>query len=87
MNDLHASVKDFEPIVALKAGTTGLEIYENLIYDAYRVLLSFGSLFLEVGNKQCINVKELLIHAGFKNIKIIKDYNNHDRVLVAEKNE
>ena len=87
MNDLHASVKDFEPIVALKAGTTGLEIYESLVYDAYRVLQSSGLLFLEVGHKQCIPVKELLIQAGFKNIKIIKDYNNHERVLVAEKNE
>ena len=87
MNELHKSVKDFEPIIALEAGATGLEIYENLVNDAYRVLQSSGSLFLEIGYKLCIPVKELLIHAGFKNIKIIKDYNNHDRVLVAEKNE
>lgn len=87
MRELPKSVKEFEPVIALEAGTTGLEIYQSLVYDAYRVLQSSGSLFLEVGHKQCIPVKELLIKAGFKNIKIIKDYNNHERVLVAEKNE
>ncbi|PKN88083.1 MAG: peptide chain release factor N(5)-glutamine methyltransferase [Deltaproteobacteria bacterium HGW-Deltaproteobacteria-1] len=46
---LPAGVKDFEPRQALFAGKTGLEFYENLVYQAKNYLKEKGWLLLEIG--------------------------------------
>lgn len=84
INLLSPEVKDFEPILALDGGKTGLEFYEKIINSAPKFLKSNGKLFFEIGYNQGESVPSLM-NGKFKNIKVIKDYSNNDRVVRGEK--
>lgn len=75
----------YEPKKALLGGNDGLYFYEKIIEDASLYLNEKGHLFFEIGYDQKVNVNDLLIKSDFKNIKIIKDYNGFDRVVIAQK--
>jgi modification methylase, hemK family len=44
-----------------------------------------GYLLFEIGYKQGEIVREILKKAGFRNVNIIKDMQNNDRVIVGQK--
>ncbi len=76
-------VKDFEPRLALFAGGDGLDIYRRLIPQAYTLLRPAGILLLEIDARQASAVPAIM--QGFTDIKIIKDWAGHDRVVQARR--
>jgi release factor glutamine methyltransferase len=81
---LSKNVRDFEPKVALTAGSDGLDIIKRIIADATQFLKPAGALMLEIGNEQGAFVHNLLENTGrFATITIEKDYQNLDRLAIA----
>jgi len=83
---LGSNVKDYEPKLALLAGTDGLDIYRRIIKDADRFLKPGAALMLEIGYAQGPAVRELLEQSGASHqIKIEKDFHDNDRIVTATK--
>ncbi len=84
-NNLDPSVKDYEPKLALYGGVDGLEIIEKVIKKSKIVLKNNGILAMEIGIGQHYQVERLLKKNAFFVFKIIKDYQNIKRCLIAKK--
>jgi release factor glutamine methyltransferase len=80
---LQREVRDWEPHLALFAGTSGTAVYERLIPEAFRVLRSGGLLALELGFGQSEKVAAMA--SGWRNVHVLPDLAGIPRVLVAEK--
>ena len=76
-----SSIK-FEPETALFAKDNGLGDYKNIAKDAANHLNKNGLIILEIGYDQAESVKD--IFSGFKFLKLLKDYSDHDRVLIFQ---
>ncbi len=75
----------FEPETALLCEGDGLKFY-RVIAEAYKPSLKDGGMLaFEVGFKQSDSVCEILKQNGFKDVKVIKDYNDINRVVCAIK--
>ena len=79
------NIKNFEPKLALYGGFDGLMAYKKIAKFAHSILNKNSLLFLEIGNFQTINIKKLFQKNKIKVIKIIKDYQQINRVLVLKK--
>lgn len=76
----------YEPKKALDGGDDGLFYYRKIIAKAPNYLSAKGFLAFEIGADQADSVKTILIEKGkFSLIAILKDYNNMDRVVIAQK--
>jgi release factor glutamine methyltransferase len=83
---LAKNVRDYEPKLALFGGDDGLDICRRVIEEAGGFLKPGGALMLEIGFSQGPAIKELLEQAGtFAEIRIEKDFQNHDRIAIAKK--
>jgi release factor glutamine methyltransferase len=76
---LDASVKDFEPYVALVSGPTGLEVYQKIAATSRNYVTE--KIWLEIGKDQGQLVKSLFQDAGYMNIHVEKDLSGHDRYI------
>ncbi|MGI6167062.1 MAG: peptide chain release factor N(5)-glutamine methyltransferase [Eubacteriales bacterium] len=72
----------FEPRTALDGGADGLTFYRGLISNTGAALREDGVIILEVGSSQAAQVIEIAGSAGYHCIKILKDIEGRDRVLV-----
>lgn len=82
MAALDPVVSQYEPHLALYGGVDGLDIYRQLIPQAYAHLHPGGGLFMEIGPSQ---VYDLMSPVGFENIKMKKDYASLDRIVSGTK--
>ncbi|MCL2861767.1 MAG: peptide chain release factor N(5)-glutamine methyltransferase [Firmicutes bacterium] len=82
IDTLDEEVKNFEPHLALDGGEDGLKYYRIFAKEAQNHLNKNGYLMLEIGFDQSEQVSELL-KENFTDIKIIKDLNGLDRVIIA----
>ncbi|MHC4213900.1 MAG: peptide chain release factor N(5)-glutamine methyltransferase [Planctomycetota bacterium] len=83
---LDKNVKDYEPKRALWAGVDGLDIYRRIAERVDEFLKPDAALMLEIGYAQGRAVRELLGQTGiFAEIKIEKDNQNNDRIVIAKK--
>ena len=82
---LDASVRDFEPKLALDGGADGLDLIRPLVEQAARVLKPGGRLFLEIGYDQGDAVFQCLGKAGFAKVRVVKDMAGLDRIVYGEK--
>jgi len=80
---LDKDIKNYEPYIALNGGKDGLAFYKKIINSARNFLNDKGVLALEIGYNQKKDVINLLKYAEYTNIKIFKDYNKNDRVIIA----
>lgn len=72
----------FEPDLALyTTDEKGLEFYERITKDAPKFLNKGGYLMFELGIGQSSDVAPIMKNYGFKDIKILKDLANIDRVI------
>lgn len=81
---LMPEVRDFDPYIALSGGRDGLDFYRRIIGGAPDYLTTEGRIFLEIGHDQAEAVSKLLTDAGFKDIRIVKDYSGLDRVACGK---
>lgn len=84
INTLQTEVKKFDPVIALDGGSDGLYFYKKIIAEAPKFLSEKGKILFEVGYDQSAKVKKLLTD-NFINIKIVKDFNRINRIIMAEK--
>lgn len=82
---LDASVRDYEPKLALDGGVDGLDLIRPLVSQAARVLKPGGGLFLEIGYDQGAAVAQILKTAGLQQVEIKKDLSGHDRIVVGRR--
>jgi release factor glutamine methyltransferase len=83
---LAREVRDHEPDAALFGGTAGTEIYGRLIEQARALLVSGGSLVLELGYNCAPPVRSILENAtDWRGIEISNDLAGVPRVIAAEK--
>ena len=80
---LQREVRDHEPGLALFAGPTGFEIYEQLVADAERVLCPGGWLVLELGYKSRDRVLGMF-GPHWLDVRVVPDLAGIPRVLAAQ---
>ena len=82
---LQREVKKFEPMLALDGGEDGLDYYREITHKSINYLKYNGLLAYEIGYNQGIDVSNMLRN-NFHDIEIIKDLQEHDRVVLAYRN-
>ena len=80
---LSNDVINWEPRIALTPEGDGLGAYKNIINGVKNILIPNGRIIFEIGNAQGNEVSNLLKSNNFKEINIVKDINNKDRVISA----
>jgi len=80
---LPASVRDWEPTVALFAAHGGLARYEVLVQGARRHLEPGGWLVLELDASRAVPVAAMAVAAGYEQVQVKRDLAGRDRVLLA----
>lgn len=83
MQELDASVKDFEPHLALYGGEDGLDFYREISKNYKNALQPGGLLCYEFGMGQGDAVCQILNENGFTILERSRDYNNIERAVIA----
>ena len=78
---LDPEVRDHDPHLALDGGPDGLEAYRQLAPEVARVLKPGGVFAVEIGWDQGPQVKALFEAQGFRDVKVVKDLGDRDRVV------
>ena len=84
MEQLDASVKDFEPHLALHGGTDGLDFYRAIASNYRTALKPGGYLCFEFGMGQGDAVCKILIDNQYKILDRTTDYNGVERAVLAQ---
>lgn len=83
MLELDASVKDYEPHLALYGGEDGLDFYRAICKNFKNALNPGGFLCYEFGMGQGDDVCRILEENGFTVLERSRDYNNIERAVIA----
>ena len=78
---LDASVRDYEPHLALDGGADGLDFYRSIAQTWRDALTEDGRLYFEVGIGQADSVLRIMRAAGFGDIQVVKDTHDIPRVV------
>ena len=84
MEELDASVKDYEPHLALHGGTDGLDFYRAIVKNYTKALKPGGYLCFEYDPAQADDVCCLLEQNGYTVLERAKDYNDRERAVMAQ---
>jgi len=83
---LPASVRDWEPAIALLSGADGLRATSAIVRDAAAVLEPGGLLALEVDGRRASLVAELaLAHGAYRDVSVRLDLAGQERFVLAVK--
>lgn len=85
LENLQTEVRDFEPRLALEAKDEGLDFYKRISLGAKDYLVNDGLLIYEIGYNQGEAVSNILEANGYRDIKILKDLQMLDRVVLGIK--
>jgi len=84
--NMHANVLNFDPHTALFVEDENpLKFYKSIIDYALKHLVNNGWIYFEIHEAFGIEMVNLLSAKGFKNIQIIQDLQNKDRMISAQK--
>ena len=83
-SSVELSVRDYEPHLALFAGSDGLDACREIVSYAGEWLAEDGWLVLEIGHRQGDAVRELLTQNSFKQTEIRQDLAGLDRIALAK---
>ena len=84
MAELPASVKEFEPHLALFGGRDGLDFYRSIAKHYTKALKPGGFLALEFGMWQGDDVCSILTENGYTILERTKDFNDRERAVLAQ---
>ena len=84
MEELDASVKDYEPHLALHGGDDGLDFYRAIAQNYREALKPNGYLCFEFGMGQGDAVCAILEENQYKILDRVQDYNNVERAVLAQ---
>ena len=82
---LDRDIIGFEPLVSLNGGLDGSFVFNKVIKKSSSLLKIGGKLVLEIGFDQKYKVMSLLKKKEFYINKIVKDYANNERCIIATK--
>lgn len=83
-SEMRANVLDYEPSTALFVSDNDpLIFYRKILEFAQKTLKPDGEVWFEINEKFGKEMKDLCLEKGFKNIEIIKDFRERDRILMA----
>ena len=83
MRNLSEDIKKYEPRMALEGGNDGLDLIKKIIYKSRKILKINGTLAIEIGNGQIKKVSKILTNNNFRIKRVIKDYKNNIRCVLA----
>ena len=83
MKELPASVKEFEPHLALHGGDDGLVFYRAIAANFRKALKPGGYLCFEFGMGQGDDVCAILEESGYTILERSRDYNDRERAVLA----
>jgi release factor glutamine methyltransferase len=83
IGQLSPEVSRFDPHLALDGGEDGLAAYRAIAEGLAGHLKPAGTLIVEIGSEQGLEVGALFANAGFNGIDIRKDLAGLDRAIVA----
>ena len=83
MQELPASVADYEPHMALYGGEDGLDFYRAIAENYTPALKPGGFLCLEFGMGQGDDVCRILEENGYTILERTRDYNDRERAVLA----
>lgn len=84
MAELPASVRNFEPHLALFGGRDGLDFYRSIAENYSKALKPGGFLALEFGMGQGDDVCRILSEHGYTILERTKDFNDRERAVLAQ---
>ena len=84
MLELPASVRDFEPELALHGGHDGLIFYRAIAENFKEALKPGGFLCFEYGDTQGDDVCAILEANGYTILERTRDYNDRERAVIAQ---
>ena len=82
--EISQEVLNYDPHLALFAGSYGLDAYERIIPDVTKFLRPGGIVVLEIGASQSDSVKTLMNSSGLSEVKTFKDLAGKDRLVTAK---
>ena len=86
--DLPASVRDWEPAVALFSGADGMSTTAELVREASVALGAGGLLALEVDARRASIAAELVAtHGAYEQVRVLLDLTGRERFVVARRRE
>ncbi len=86
--DLPASVRDWEPAVALFSGQDGMAATTLLVREAAASLAPLGLLALEVDMRRAATVAALVAsHGSYADVRVLLDLTGRERFVVARRRE
>ncbi|MBO6310327.1 MAG: HemK family protein methyltransferase [Oribacterium sp.] len=83
VDTLEPEVREYEPRIALDGTEDGQRFYRILAEESPKYLNPGGHVAFEIGYDQGEAVAELLKNAGFRDVIVIKDYGENDRVVTG----
>lgn len=83
IDTLMPEVREHEPMLALDGREDGLYFYRRIVEQCTSYMTRGARLFFEIGYDQGEAVKNMMIHKGFCEVEIIKDYAGLDRVVTG----
>ena len=84
MEQLPASVADYEPHLALFGGEDGLDFYRSIAKNYKSALKPGGYLVFEFGMGQGDDVCKILRANGYTILERTRDYNDRERAVLAQ---
>ncbi|HAX62121.1 MAG TPA: peptide chain release factor N(5)-glutamine methyltransferase [Elusimicrobia bacterium] len=73
-----------EPKIALDGGKDGLNFYKKIVLMSRKLLKKNGFLMFEIGYHHSQKIKKMMAAAKFRNIKIVNDYSQQERVIYGQ---
>ena len=86
IESLDRNVRDYEPLEALDGGPDGLDLHRRILDGAADRLVPGGRVYLEIAYDQGKAARETAgAYDAFDDVRVLKDYAGHDRVLTARR--
>ena len=85
-SEMRANVLDFEPSTALFVSDNDpLIFYRKILEFAQKTLKPNGEVWFEINEKFGKEMQNLCLEKGFKNVEIIKDFRDKERIAIAKR--
>lgn len=85
-DSLQREVRLHEPSIALFVDQE-LKFYQRISELSREILKTNGKLFFEIDDHLADGVSKILLNNGFKDLKVLKDYSNLNRIIYGVKTE
>lgn len=84
-SSLQKEILEYEPLESVTDKSDGYKFYRLISERSRDLLKSGGFLLFEMAAGQSEKIKSILERNNFSDIKIVKDYQNIDRVIIGKK--